>query len=265
MEPGERDAVAIGFNLSSSRYEIVAHGVISVEDDAGPCFIPHDSVELHPGMRVCFHSELSWEHDTGIIRGSLDDAAGAAALICAAVFLADYDIELLLGLTDEEEGKAGVGNQTICRGGARLPRYFDQPELVIATDIHEAAEMYGGGGPNNFRPGDGASFAEKSAHGLGEITPPHLYELKRKLASELDSGGIRLRENLGGYLSRTEGINAMYRTPNISLIGFLGENRHFQKDVESAHIADLVDLSKAIVCFALLTTTSYWENFLKIQ
>ena len=125
--------------------------------------------------------------------------------------------------------------------------------------------MYGGKGPDDFRPGNGASFAEKSAHGLGEITPPHLYELKRKLAAELNTVGIRLKENKGGYLSRTEGINAMFRTPNISLIGFLGENRHFQKDVESANIKDLVDLSKVVVCFALLTTTAYWQHFWQIQ
>jgi len=266
MEPGEREAVALGFNISNSSYEIVTHGVIRVEDrEMKPSFIPNDAVPLHPGMRVCFHSELSWDRDTGVVRGSLDDAGGVAALIRAAVFLADYDIELLLGLTDEEEGKAGLGSQTICRGGARLPRYFDQPELVIASDIHEAAEMYGGKGPDNFGLGDGASFAEKSAHGVGEITPPHLYELKRKLAEELDMVGIRLRENLGGYLSRTEGINAMYRTPNISLMGFLGENRHFQRDVESANISDLVDLSKAIVCFAFLTTTQLWHDFWKLQ
>ncbi len=266
MEPGERRAVAIGFNLDNSSYEIVTHGKIKVEDhEAEPYFIPDDPVSLYPGMRVCFHSEMSWDRNTGVIRGSLDDAGGAAALIQAAVFLADFDIELLLGLMDEEEGKAGMGSQTICRGGARLPRYFDQPELVIASDIHEAAEMYGGQGPNNMRPGDGASFAEKSARGLGEVTPPHLYEFKRRLAEELDMVGIRLRENLGGYVSRTEGINAMLRTPNVSLIGFLGENRHFQRDVESANIADLVDLSKAVVCFALLTTTPYWHDFWNIQ
>ena len=264
MEPGERDAVALGFNINKLSYEIVAHGKIKAEQGSNPCFIPNNDTALHPGMRVCFHSELSWDRDSGIIRGSLDDAGGAAALLNAAVFLADYEIELLLGLTDEEEGKAGMGSQTICRGGARLPRYFDQPELVIASDIHEAAEMYGGKGPDDFRPGNGASFAEKSAHGLGEITPPHLYELKRKLAAELDTVGIRLKENKGGYLSRTEGINAMLRTPNISLIGFLGENRHFQRDVESANIKDLVDLSKAVVCFALLTTTAYWQQFWQI-
>ena len=109
MEPGERDAVALGFNIDKSSYEIVAHGIIRAEQGNGPCFIPNDAKALHPGMRVCFHSELSWDRDSGIIRGSLDDAGGAAALLQAAVFLADYEIELLLGLTDEEEGKAGMG------------------------------------------------------------------------------------------------------------------------------------------------------------
>ncbi len=96
---------------------------------------------------------------------------------------------------------------------------------------------------------------------MGEITPPHLYELNRKLAEELREVGICLRENLGGYVSRTEGINAMIKTPNIALMGFLGENRHFQRDVESASISDLVDLSKAIVCYTLLTTTPFWQEF----
>ena len=116
-----------------------------------------------------------------------------------------------------------------------------------------------------MEPGGGASFAEKAALGLGEVTPPHIFELKRNLAEELDTVGIRLRENLGGYVSRTEGINAMVRTPNVSLIGFLGENRHFQRDVESANISDLVDVSKAVACFALLTTTQYWCDFWNIQ
>lgn len=266
MEPGERAAVAVGFNIEKLAYEIIAHGKIVVSDrEAIPYFIPANQTTLRPGDRVCFHSELTWDRKTGVIRGSLDDAGGAAALLKAAVFLADYDIELMLGLTDEEEGVAGMGNQTFCRGGARLPRYFEQPELVIASDIHEAAEMYGGQGPSNFSLGDGASFAEKASRGLGEVTPPHLYALKRKMAEELQDENIRMRENLDGYVSRTEGINAIYRTPNVSLLGFLGKNRHFQRDVESANINDLVDLSKAVACFALLTTTSLWEEFWNLQ
>lgn len=261
MEPGERDAVALGFDIDTGQYEILTRGrMISHGDQLSPEFKPDKAVELHSGARVCFHSEMSWNRETDEIKGSLDDAGGAAALLTAAVFLAQYDVELMLGLTDEEEGRAGMGSQSFCRGGARLLRHFGQPSLAIVSDIHEAAEMYAGGGPQGFQPGDGASFAEKASGGVGEIVPPHLYELQRRMAEELREKGIRLRENADGYVSRTEGINAMLRTPNVALLGFLGKNRHFQRGTESANIRDLVDLAKVVVCCALLTKTRLWKT-----
>ncbi len=261
MEPGQREAVALGFDLDKGQYEILARGqIISYGDEAAPEFKTDEELVLQSGNRVCFHSEMSWDRETGEIKGSLDDAGGAAALLAAAIFLAEYDIELMLGLTDEEEGRAGMGSQSFCRGGARLLEHFGQPSLAIVSDIHEAAEMYGGGGPGGFQPGDGASFAEKASGGVGEIVPPHLYELQKRMASELERVGIRMRENSDGYVSRTEGINAMLRTPNVALLGFLGKNRHFQRDVESANIHDLVDLAKVVVCYALLTKTPLWKS-----
>ena len=260
MEPGERDAVAIEYQFDENAYKVIDKGKIVSTDDGAVYYLPAGSVTLQPGVRVCFDSQLTWENQTGEIKGSLDDAAGAVALVMAARFLARYNIELMVGLTDEEEGKAGIGNQTICRGGARLLRYFDQPDLVVASDIHEAAEMYGGGGPDDFNIGDGASFAEKAAKGAGTVTPPHLYAIMKQLASELSAEGISMRENHGGYLSRTESVNAMFRTPNISLIGFLGKNRHFQRDVEFANIRDLVNLAKSIVCLVLYTQTEAWNK-----
>ncbi len=261
MELGRRMAVALGYDLTAKTYATVARGEVVVEE-AGepPYFVPSRPVALPAGVRVCFESQLEWQPETGALRGSLDDAAGAAALLAAAGFLADYDVEVLLGLTDEEEGVAGTGSQSICRGGARLLRYFDQPQLVVASDIHEAADMYGGTGPDGFRPGDGASFAEKAAHGVGEITPPHLYALQRQLAQELRDEGVSLRENVGGYVSRTEGVNAMYRTPNVCLMGFLGTDRHFQRGPEQANLKDLVNLAKAVVCVTLLVKTSLWRG-----
>lgn len=262
LENREQDAVTLAYDFEKKTYMIADRGkVISTEENTA-FYIPGSDKKLHPGMRVCFDSQLTWDQQSGKITGSLDDAAGAVALVMAARFLSAYNVELMLGLTDEEEGKAGVGNQTICRGGARLLRYFNQPDLVIASDIHEAAEMYGGGGPDDFKIGDGASFAEKAAKGSGTVIPPHIYALMRQMSKELASEGIRLRENHGGYVSRTESVNAMFRTPNISLIGFLGENRHFQRDVESANINDLVDLAKTVVCFVLYTQTTDWKELI---
>src|SRR5512140_2613262 len=260
MLPGvSLPGVALGYNLDRQGYEVVCEGQILTDEMHQIFFIPREPARLRPGQRVCFASQMDWDRQTGELRGSIDDIAGVAALLAAARFLARYKIELLLGLTDEEEGVSGESNQTICRGGARLLRFFEQPELVIATDIHESAPMLEGKGPSGFHPGDGASFAEKASHNRGEITPPHLYELMRCLAEELRPQGIRLTENLDGYLSRTEGVNAMLRTPNVVLMGFLGENRHFQVQETTANIKDLVDLARSVVCFALLTQPPAWQ------
>lgn len=260
MHTGSMPGVAIGYNINQKGYEVVCRGQILSDENKKVFFIPDRPTPLRAGERVCFASEMKWDRQTGELRGSIDDIAGVAALLAAARFLSNYHIELMLGLTDEEEGVAGESNQTICRGGARLLRFFDQPELVIATDIHESAPMIEGKGPSGLTPGDGASFAEKASHNRGEITPPHLYELQRRLAEELSSEDIRLIENLDGYLSRTEGVNAMLRTPNVVLMGFLGKNRHFQVEETTANIKDLVDLAKAVVCFALLTQTPVWHE-----
>jgi hypothetical protein len=260
MHPGRRAAAAVAYNLETHKFEVSAYGDIVTEADGNIYFKPGEQVSLHPGQRVCFYSQMTWERDSGRLRGSLDDIGAAVALVLAAATLADYNVELMLGLTDEEEGVAAAGNQTIGRGGARLLRYFDQPELVIASDIHEAVPMLEGNGPVGLEPGDGACFAEKASRGRGVVTPPHLYQLQRQLAPELAAEGIRLRENIGGYIGRTEGINAMLRTPNVALIGFLGENRHFEKDVTSANIKDLVDLARVVVCYVLLTQTPIWRE-----
>ena len=262
MLPGQRPGVVIGYNLDQQIYEVVARGNLVTDADKKVYFVTDDGSQIRAGQRVCFASEMEWNRKTGELRGSLDNIAGVVPLVLAAKFLASYNVELMLGLTDEEEGVAGESNQTICRGGARLPRYFDQPELVIATDIHESDVMNEGKGPTGLKPGDGASFAEKASHNRGEITPPHLYEIMRRLSRDLDTQGIRMRENLDGYLSRTDGVNAMLRTPNVVLIGFLGKNRHFQEDVTSANIKDLVDLARCVVCLALLTETQVWKEIM---
>lgn len=261
MEPGKRQAVALEYDLDSRGYVVVSRGVIEVQDsESAPSFLPDKPQELKPGTRICFASRLTWDRQTGAISGSLDDAAGAVAHVMAFRFLSKFNVEVMVGLTDEEEGLAGAGNQSICRGGARLLRWFAQPKLAIGSDIHETMEMYGGRGPANFSMGQGASFTEKASLGVGEITPPHLYALQRQMSTEFRSVGIRLKENFGGYVSRTEGVNAMMRTPNVALLGFLGANRHFQRGAEQANLNDIVDLAKSIVCYALLTSTAYWDE-----
>jgi len=260
MEPGRQDGVVLRYDLRSQRYQPFCDGDIVVESNATVYFETSTGAILLPGDRVCFQSKMFYDPTRGIISGSLDDAGGAAALLVATRFLQPYGLELLLALTDEEEGVGGIGNQSFCRGGSRLLPYFDQPELVIDCDIHEAEVMLEGNGPIAFAPGDGASYAEVSSYGKGVITPPHLYALVRQLSIDLAPEKIRLRENVGGYLSRSEGVNAMLRTPNVALLGFVGANRHFQTSATTANLNDLVDLARSVVCLVLLTQTPLWRE-----
>lgn len=254
MEPGQRPAVAIEYELDLGDYKVAASGVIEVQDrDSAPEFVPNEPQALPPGIRVCFQADLEWDRDTGKITGNLDDAAGAVALLIAFKFLVQYGLEIMLGLTDEEEGPVGTGSQSFSRGGARLVSLFAPPQLAIVSDIHEAVSMYGGQGPSTFDIGDGASFAPYASNGVGAVTPASLYRLLRELSDELHEVGIGLNENKDGYVSRSEDINALIRTPNVALVGFLGKNRHFQRGPEQANLNDLVDLAKAAVCLCLLT------------
>lgn len=260
MHPGQREGVALTFNLDNCAFDISTRGEIVTGTDHSLAFVTPAGEDVRPGQRVCFTSQLDWNRKTGRLAGSLDDAGGAVAQLLAALFLMEYDVNLVLCLTDEEEGVAGMGNQTIGRGGARLLPFLNQPELAIVCDFQEAAAMREGPGPLGIHPGAGACFAEKTSHGRGEITSPYLYELERQLADELAGEGIRLHENIGGYIGRSDGVNAMLRTPNVAILGFLGENRHFEQDVSSANMKDLVDLARSIVCLVLLTKTAVWRS-----
>jgi putative aminopeptidase FrvX len=263
MQPGSQRGVALRYDSQHARYEVAAEGTIVSTADGAVFFEPDGLESIRPGDRICFHAPTEWDRDSDTLHGNLDDIGGAVALLLAALFLADYDLELMLALTDEEEGTSGAGNQTFCRGGARLLGFFDQPELVIDADVHEALAMPDGSGPGGIQAGEGACFAEKASRGRGTVTPPHLYELEWQLASELASVGIRLRENLGGYVSRSEGVNAMLRTPNVALIGFLASSRHFHRGVPEGKLSDLVDLARAAACLALLTKTPVWSDFMQ--
>jgi hypothetical protein len=132
--------------------------------------------------------------------------------------------------------------------------------LVIVSDVHEAEDMVHGVGPRDLRPGDGAVFAERSSDGRGSVTPPHLYALQQHLAAALRQRGIRLNENWGGYVSRSEDINAVAVTPNVALLGVLCSNRHYALDRPAANLADVVDLAKAFAAYTLLVHSDLWPR-----
>ncbi len=258
---GGRPGVALAFDLATRQLVVTARGEIQVRDGRVR-FALAEGGPIGPGHRVVYDSQLNHDAASGRITGYLDDSVGCVALLLAAAVLRAYPVEVFIGLTDEEEGPPSDGSQAFARGGRRLLRYFDAPELVIVSDSHEGRAMERGGGPEGLVPGDGAVFVERSSAGRGAPTPPHLYALQQQLAAALATRGIRLRENRGGYVARSEDVNAAALTPNIALLGFLAHDRHYAADVPTAHLADVLDLARAVACFALLAHTTLWDELL---
>jgi hypothetical protein len=185
------------------------------------------------------------------------------ALLLAAAVLRHYPVEVMIGLTDEEEGPPGDATQSFCKGGRRLVRFFEPPDLAIVSDVHESEAMMHGPGPRDLYPGDGAVFAERSSGGRGTATPPHLYQVQQALATAVGRRGTRLRENWGGYVSRSEDVNATIMTPNIGLMGILCSNRHLALDVPRANLNDVIDLARAVASYTLLVHSDLWQHIVR--
>lgn len=223
-------------------------------------FAPTELAEpLRRGTRVVVEAAA---HDLpeGCVTGVLDDAFGCAALALAAAAVAPYRPEALFVFTDDEEGPVSTGNLTFARGCARLVSRAAThlPRLAVVVDSHEAEDMADGPAPRDLRPGDGACFGESASRGRGGITPPRLYGFQRELSAFLAERGVRLRENADGYFSRSDCAPLSLATPNVALVGYLLAHRHFD-GVPRAHLADLIDLARALAIYALVAQSSAWR------
>ena len=187
----------------------------------------------------------------------MDNAGGVAALAVAAPVLAQAGVEALIALPDEEEGPPGAGSQMMGRGGSRIVSLLPPPDLAVIADVQQA-----GGDPdadthagveNSTRLGAGAVLAEFSSLARGAVTPPHLYALARQLTDVMGQAGVRVQESNNAYISRSDDVGVLLKTPNILLLGFPGFNRHFDLGPPRANLHDVVHLAKALVyCSALV-------------
>jgi putative aminopeptidase FrvX len=259
QQDGRRRALALAHDLHQGGLVGRARGAIEAAGDE-IAFVVAEGGPLGPGMRVVYDSRLTWDRETNALRGYLDDSVACAAMLLAAAVLQHYPVEVLFGFTDEEEGPPGDATQSFGRGGRRLIGRVPPPDLVIASDVHEAEPSRHDRGPLGLRPGDGAVFAERSSNGRGAVTPPHLYAVQQHLAVALRSCGTRLRENWGGYVARGEDINAMAITPNVALLGVLCSNRHYAQDQPAANLADVLDLARSMVAYTLLAHSDLWPR-----
>jgi Peptidase family M20/M25/M40 len=255
---GRRAAQALDYSAETHSLKTVARGWLVTHN--GTHVFATDARDLPPATRVVYASEAEWDRASGMVHGCIDDAAGAAALMLAALALSVYDIDALFVLTDEEEGPVAPGPQAFARCSARLfhraPRE-SLPELVTVTDTHDVG-VDASGALRNERFGTGACFAAFGSHARGAVTPPPLLAFQRALARELAGHGVTLVENTS-YVGRSDDASAILATPNVALIGCPGAYAHFAQRPR-LHIADLVNLAKTLAVTCLVAQDAAWRE-----
>jgi hypothetical protein len=256
MQDGECPANAYRYDLESNRYQVIVEG--KIESSAGSPFFCATTrgIELRPGDRIAPVSSFADLGQGGLFTGLMDNAGGVAALAVAAPVLAEAGIEAMLAFPDEEEGPVGAGNQTMCRGSARIAALLPPPKLAMIADVQQ-----GGGDPdsdtrggieNSTRLGGGAVLSEFSSFARGAVTPLGLYGLARHMADVIAEFGVRVQESNNAYSSRSDDVSVMMRTPNVLLLGYPGFNRHFDRGLPRAHLDDVMNLAKVVVYASVL-------------
>lgn len=231
-------------------WRLLCDAQISLKDGHHLVAFPVD-VELKPGDRVVLASPLAHDENTGRVTGSLDNAAGVAAALLASEAMLGCGIPFSTYLTDEEEGPSGAASQTISRGAARLLRRRAPAALTVAVDIHGLgkADLERN---QNYRLPWGASLAEYSSGGKGSVARPDIYASLMQALEPLASRGVRVRANIGGHVPRSDDVVAMLHSNRVVILGYPGENRHFDRGLPAVNLQDLVDLARALVVVGAL-------------
>lgn len=233
-------------------WSTVATGEVALVDGKH-LFRSAEILELGPSDRVVLASDVEADSVTGRVTGSLDNAAGVAAALMAAAVLSELGVPFSLALTDEEEGPSGAASQTISRGAARLFRHLEDAPLAVAIDIHGVPDADLKQVDGHRMPW-GASLAEYSSDGRGSVAPPQLFAGVSDLLCSPECD-LTVRQNIGGYVPRSDDVTAMTHSNRVIILGYPGINRHFDRGLPAVNLTDLVQLARALVVLGVATHT----------
>lgn len=256
LADGPRRARAVRYSAKTGYY-VAARGEVRGEE--GLRFVLEDGDAPEPGDRVVLDYPIAVEEPGDRVTGLLDNAAGVACVLLATDVLRREGIPFSAVFTDEEEGPAGQSSQTISRGAARVYPHLEPASLDVVVDVH-------GLGEEELRETDshrsrwGASLAEFSSHTRGSVTPPHVYATMKDVAGALADHDVLVRQNLGGYVSRSDDVIAMMHSARVAILGYPGINRHFDEGLAAANLTDLRDLSVALATLGAVVSVAGTEE-----
>lgn len=239
------------FNSHGGWHEICDAEVFIKEDQYFVSY-PED-IDFGFADRVVLASPLNYNSQTGLVTGSLDNAAGVTAALVACELMVHLGIPFDCYLTDEEEGPAGSSSQTISRGAARILRHVQQAPLSAIIDIHGLNEVDLATSLNHQIPW-GASLAEFSSGGRGSVSLPEIVITLSETFSKLEDRGIRVQQNIGGYVPRSDDVVSMLYSNRLVILGYPGINRHFDRGLPTANLHDLVNLARALVVLGAMVS-----------
>lgn len=249
---GKYDALVLRYiEKDGGVLEVVTEGKIGTAENQIPFFAGGGSIPaLQIGDRVIYNYPV--QNEEGTLRGTLDNAAGMAACLAAfktimeiaeEVKISFEDLGLSVVFTDEEEG-VPASNATFARGMRRFLRNKEtaHPRLMINVDGHDTETS-----------NHGALYASAVSKGKGIIVPPQLYVPFEDFMHGLKQQYCvnNTATELAGSVSRSDDVAMMEVSPNVLICGYATQNPHFNTDIPTANLSDLVHLSKAIVWTAL--------------
>ncbi len=241
------EGVALRYSLTARHLQVIARGIIvSSSRPAGdaPTFRLRLG-EVQPGDRIVY--DLPPYRNDDLAFGNMDNAAGVAACVVAAIAIAQLAPETDIGFvfTDEEEGPE-THHSSFARGTRRWLNKAGAPDVAVVIDGHL--------GSSGTALGHGARFGSCSGQGAATVTPPPLFAAYRELVGEMRAHGIKIQENFEP-VSRGDDTALVEFTNNILLLGYPANNRHFHRGPSQALLSDLVAASQAIFCTALYLRT----------
>lgn len=241
----------IRFN-SNGGWKIICEAEVYISNNDYFVSYPVD-VEFGFADRVVLASSVTYDANSGLLTGSMDNAAGVAAALIACDLMAHLGIPFNCYLTDEEEGPAGSSSQTISRGASRILRHVEQAPLSAIIDIHGLNEVELAK-TSNHQISWGASLAEFSSGGRGSVSLPEILLTLSETFSKLEDNGIRVRQNIGGYVPRSDDVVAMLQSNRLVVLGYPGINRHFDQGLPTVNLHDLVNLARALVVIGAMVS-----------